>query len=274
MRFWMLVGLAATAAGAFAAGYDDFAMGVEANEESKSDIAIASFTKALKDGDLAATYVPTAYYGRAIAYLRKQNCFLSRNDASEAIRLKPDYFDAYLLRVNLDNCMHDDEAQAADIAAGLALKPDVTLLKSRAILKWRKGDFAGSAGDFAAAAKAPPLDTSLYLWSAAALMHAGTYDPAGFAQRTADVRSRDWPGPVFDLYLGKSTPEAVLVRIAKDDPAGRELRKCQADFFIGEWHLWRLEKDAAKSEFFDAANECRGTVFLRRMAMLEYTKLN
>lgn len=274
MRIWPLLGWAASACCALAAGYDDFARGIQANEEGKSQLAIAAFTAALAANDLAATYVPTAYYGRALARFRSQDCFAARADAGEALKAKPDYFDAWSLRARLDDCLHDDAAEADDIAKGLALKRDETLLVARGVLKWRRDDFAAAAADFTEAATTPASDSSRYLLSAAAQMHAGVFDPKFFAATTAHAKVPEWPRPLFELYSGKETPDAVLAAAAKGSAPLREFYKCEADFFIGEWHLWRKEPAAAKPMFHDAGVECRNAYFLRRIAIFEFDKLD
>jgi hypothetical protein len=51
------------------------------------------------------------------------------------------------------------------------------------------------------------------------------------------VTTKSWPRPVLDLYLGHTTPEAVLAAATDDD------KRCQAQYYIGEWHL--LPRDLA-----------------------------
>ena len=69
-----VVAVAACLGTAYAAGYDDFTRGISANNAGNSDTAIAAFNAALNAGDLNASFVPNAYYGRAVAYLRKGKC--------------------------------------------------------------------------------------------------------------------------------------------------------------------------------------------------------
>lgn len=266
--------VAASAVSALAAGYDDFARGIAANTAGKNDLAISSFTSALTAGDLAATYVPDAYYGRALAYMRASNCTAAFADVNAAIKLKPDQFDALLLRAQLDDCLGNDEAQLADIAVALAVKPNAALHVARGVIEWRKGDFSSASEDFVAAVKLQPSDPTRYLWSAAALMHAGTYDPASFYKLASDARTRAWPGPLFDLYFGKTTPDAVMAAIPKDDEHGRALQTCLANFYVAEWQLWHKEPDAAKAKLREAAEGCRDAYFVRRVARYDFAKLN
>lgn len=273
MRISVLLAVfAASATPALAAGYDDFSRGLQANVAGNSVGAIAAFTSALNAGDLATTYVPDAYYGRALAYARSNNCAAALTDTNTSIKLRPREFEAHLLRVQLDDCLGNDDAQARDIAAALEVKPSSFLFMARGQLKWRKADFAGASGDFLSAYKLQPADVVFHLWSAAALMHEGTFDPAGFAKSTSDVRLHGWPEPLFDLYAGETKPEAVLAVVAKEEDATRKNRICLANFFIAEWHLWRHETEAARAMLQEASG-CNGMYFVRRAARYDFARL-
>jgi hypothetical protein len=59
--------------------------------------------------------------------------------------------------------------------------------------------------------------------------------------------------PIFDLYLGRSSPEAVL-------EAAKTLRtQCETDFYVGEWHLIRNNRDEARRRLQLASTKmCEG----------------
>jgi lipoprotein NlpI len=66
-----------------------------------------------------------------------------------------------------------------------------------------------------------------------------------------------WPGAIFALYLGKSTPEAVRAAAEQEsDPALRAKRMCDADFYIGEYQLEKGAGDEARRLFRSAADNC------------------
>ena len=103
-RLWTggLLWLALSATGASAAGYDDFASGLSAVVNGRSDKAIGFFTRALAAGDLNANLVPVAYLGRAQAHLFKNECDQAVADATSALKLKADNYEAYQLRGRAD----------------------------------------------------------------------------------------------------------------------------------------------------------------------------
>ena len=272
MRLWALVGLAALGASTFAAGYDDFSRGLQELNMGRADAARASFTKALESGDLASSYVPDAYLGRARARSQTGDCAGALSDANEAIKRSPNMLFAHQLRIRMDECLGDYVAEKADIDAALAARRDPWTMVARAMLKWRQLDYAGTSDDFVAAAKFEPPDATFYAWSAAAQMHAGTYHAAEFAELVSGSHEA-WAKTIFDLYLGKNTPDAVMRAVANDDAAAQPLHKCQADFFIGEWQLWRKEPDAARASLRQAVMDCKATYFLERASQLELSRL-
>jgi lipoprotein NlpI len=52
-------------------------------------------------------------------------------------------------------------------------------------------------------------------------------------QRAAGLKPVQWPFPVVKLFLEQGTPEAMLA--AADKPEER----CEAQFYLGQWHLLR-----------------------------------
>jgi tetratricopeptide (TPR) repeat protein len=69
-----------------------------------------------------------------------------------------------------------------------------------------------------------------------------------------------WPGAIFGLFLGKTTPEAV--RAAAESPADPEVRSkriCDADFYTAEYFLETGAADEARKLLAAAANGCPPT---------------
>jgi tetratricopeptide (TPR) repeat protein len=258
---------------ALAAGYDDFSRGMDAINIGNADLAILSFTSALNAGDLAPAYVPDAYLGRARAYVRKKQCGEALADLDEAIKLKPDLFDAYVLRVDVDGCLQKPDAALADMTAGLAVKPNAALYIGRAFIYWQRDNFPQAIEDFDAAGKLQPTDQYPPLWSAAAGMRAGTFDATAFGTRVEDLGTRDWPGLLLKLYRNDTTPDVVIHDAARDEGDTFAKQKCQADFFIGEWQLWRKDDTGAKASFQAAIVDCPTRNFLFIAATRELKRL-
>jgi tetratricopeptide (TPR) repeat protein len=86
---------------AWASGYDDFVAGLTASQQGKSQPAIDAFTRALTGSDLAPSLQPIAYLDRGRAYWEQGDLDRASADFTAAIRLKPDFADAYALRAEL-----------------------------------------------------------------------------------------------------------------------------------------------------------------------------
>jgi tetratricopeptide (TPR) repeat protein len=66
-----------------------------------------------------------------------------------------------------------------------------------------------------------------------------------------------WPGAIFALLLGKSTPEAVRAAAEQEtDPARRAKRLCDADFYLAEYQWEKGAIDEARRLFQAAAAGC------------------
>jgi lipoprotein NlpI len=106
------------------------------------------------------------------------------------------------------------------------------------------------------------------LWRYLALARSGNQTAgAGLETDAKNLKQADWPYPVVELFLGRRTAEATLAATSKPD------EKCEAQFYIGESHLIRGERDRAV-EFLKAAVESCPKAFIEsRGASAELKRL-
>jgi lipoprotein NlpI len=246
---WMVAGCT------WAAGYDDFMRGAEAMHAGNFDLAITAYTNALNDRDLASTYLPEAYVGRAAAYLRKQQCASALTDLDAALKLKPDLLAAHLLRAGAEQCLDKQDAARADFDAAVTISPTAEIYRSRGDYRWYHGDFAGAAQDYAQGFKLAPKNGYLLLWSAVAAGRAGTFDAGAFAKQVSDIDLDDWPGPLLDFYAGKAKEEDAYRKAARGDGDTPKNQKCEADFYLAEWRI-NSKVAGAKPLLEQAVQEC------------------
>jgi lipoprotein NlpI len=64
------------------------------------------------------------------------------------------------------------------------------------------------------------------------------------------LKSKAWPYAAIELYLGRRSTEATL------DAAGKTAERCEAEFYIGEWHLIRGEREQARPRLQKAIDSC------------------
>ena len=273
LRLSCLLALVLGATGASAGSYDDFASGLSAVNRGDSDQAIGFFTSALAAGDLNAGLVPVAYLERARAHLEKGECPAAIADAGAAIKLKPDYFEAVLLRANANRCVGNDADAIADFTQVIAIRPIDSAYWERALARWNVGDFQDAADDFSTAASKAPKWPYPVIWFGLSRLRAGTFDGVDFAKRYRDFDS-DWPGPVFGLFESHVKPDDVVVAAGKsDDKAAGKDNLCEAHFYVAEWWLVQNNTAAAKPLLEDVRDTCRHDFVEYREALAELRRL-
>jgi lipoprotein NlpI len=248
--------LAVVCGAAQAAGYDDFAHGLSANAQGLNDSAIASFSAAIAAGDLNPALLPMAYRGRAVAYLRKQQCASALPDLDKALQLNPGYADFLWLHADAAACLNKFDAALADYAALVAAKPDTNVYWQRGRLRWRMADFAAAAADFSHVTQLNPKFAYGVLWLELSRARAGALDSAVAAADMDRLNVSDWPQPLLALYAGTSKPEEVAAAAAHGDTAVVPHQQCEADFYLAEWWLARQDAATAKPLLQRAADQC------------------
>ena len=70
------------------------------------------------------------------------------------------------------------------------------------------------------------------------------------AQAAAKLEGSEWPIPLVDLYLGKRSFDAALGEASKPE------ERCEAQFYIGQWHLVRGNRAPALNALRTAVDTC------------------
>lgn len=241
-RVMIAVAFLATGAGALASGYDDYMRGFQARRAGNMDAALTAYTAALAAPDLAATYLPDAHVGRADVLLRKGRCAEAITDLDAALAARPALIEALTLRAGAHTCLNQKEAALADYDAAVAATPTTVLFSTRAEFRWRQGDFAAAAEDYMKAVKAqnkrtfePRQGQYALLGYAISAARAKTFDAAAFAAAAQTLPDDEWPAPLIDVIAGKIKIEAVQREATHGENDAPAFRRCQADYYIGEW---------------------------------------
>lgn len=234
---------------AFASTYEDFSRGIDANNRGDADAAIQFFTRSIDGGGLAPSYLPSAHFGRARALLHNGRCTFAYADLTDAIKMRPDFVDAYSLRAEANQCLERDDAALTDATAAIHLRPAAGYYFTRAHLLWNAGNFHEAQADLDLAIARDPGNGYILLWHALTAQRVGTHDQTWFVRQGAGISG--WPGPLLDLYAGRASPDDVQ-RIASRNPN----QKCEADFYIGEWQLSRGNAAGATGLLRAAEAEC------------------
>jgi len=241
---------------ASAAAYDDFARGISANLQGDAPLAVTSFSAALAAGDLNPTLIPSAYRGRAIAYLRQGQCKSAVADMDEFIRLKPGDVQGLELRGDAHACAGDLPAADSDLSLAIAAKPDRTAYWNRGRLRWRLKNFAGAADDFAQVVALQRENSYAVLWLELSRARGGVLDPKIGAHDVEELDSRDWPTPLIKLFVGEAKQEDMAPAALQGDSKLVANQQCEANFYVAEWWLAQNNAASAKPLLQAAAQNC------------------
>ena len=128
-------------------------------------------------------------------------------------------------------------------------------------------------GNFKAAAsalsRANELEDDGYsvIWRFLAHERGGENGTAELEAAAARLKREEWPYPVIELYLGVRSPAEVLQLASKPE------ERCEAEFYIGEWHLLRGNRAAAATALQAAADICSKDFIEYKGALAELKRL-
>src|SRR5262249_6125446 len=66
---------------------------------------------------------------------------------------------------------------------------------------------------------------------------------SNMARRSGKLDMTAWPAPVIRLFLGQSTPDAVMAATDDPDPTTRRGHVCEANYYTGELALLHGDRD-------------------------------
>jgi lipoprotein NlpI len=268
--------------------------------------AIAAYTQALQLNPASARVL----YARGYAYYRIRDDDRAIQDFTAVLQLQQDA-DVFRARAQTLEDKSDYERAIQDYTQAIRLRPaDVVLLYGRAFDYERKGEYAPAIVDlneivrrfpeapdayrnrgvaFLNSARLPeaqkdmsravqlnPTEHYNVIW----LYIARTKNVSGaeneLAKNAAKLDLSKWPGPVIQLFLGKSTPDAVLQAASNKDKKTNAEQQCEAEFYIAEYDALHGQTSAASKGFRSVVDSCDKNYFLyvpsARAELLAVTK--
>jgi lipoprotein NlpI len=88
-----------------------------------------------------------------------------------------------------------------------------------------------------------------------------------FEANASRLKTREWPFAVTELYLGKRSPAATLAAAATPE------QTCDAQFYIGQWHVVKGNRADAETALRAAADTCPSSAVEYRGAVAELKRL-
>jgi tetratricopeptide (TPR) repeat protein len=186
----------------------------------------------------------------------------------EAIRLDPKSATFYVNRGTLWRSRGEYTRATQDYDSAIALKPnDLLAYGNRGLARFLHADFAEATDDFAKVGRQSE-NAYITIWTYLSGARAGRKDAKkAMEQASATLKRTEWPYSIVEFFLGKRS-----LRAAQSAALGPK-EQCEAQFYIGQWHLLRQEREDAKRAFQSAVNNCASNVAEHQGALEELKRL-
>jgi lipoprotein NlpI len=243
--------------------------GAEWSAKGAHDRAITDYDAAIKLNPKSAE----AYHNRGSAWANKGDPERAIADYDAAIRLDPAESSPYAGRAVEYSIKGDYARASADFDTAIKLDPKAaSAFFGRGRVRFYRGEFAGAVADLEQAHK---LDPNAYvaLWMHLARRRGGGKDDEALKPYAPSAGESVWPAPVIALYLGRAKPEAVIGAADKAPPPKGDEQRCEAIFFIAQWHLFRGEQGRALPLLKDAQAACPKNFMEYEGALAELRRL-
>jgi lipoprotein NlpI len=124
----------------------------------------------------------------------------------------------------------------------------------RGLAQLYAGAMPAALADFSQASRLDPQYAYYALWID--IIDKRRNAAGSLAQAAARFDMTRWPAPVVRLFLGETTPDAVIAAAHDPDPATRRGQLCEANFYAGEFALQQGATPDAARLFRLAAADC------------------
>ncbi|HEX9193270.1 MAG TPA: aspartyl protease family protein [Burkholderiales bacterium] len=224
-----------------------------------ADARIAACTRAIASGKLSSKNLGFTYNNRGNAWGTKGQYDKAIADFDEAIRLNPQDAPTYGNRGHAWYRKNDYDRAIADYGEAIRhnpLRADYHLV--RGYTQFWLGRFAASLPDLTESLRLKPNQSYAIIWRYLAQSRSGEPELAKseLSEKLGPLDKAKWPAPVIDFLLGKSDPEALLKAAEHPDAETRRGQVCEAEFYVGEWHLLNLRHKEAGELLGRAEKNC------------------
>ncbi|MBI3706447.1 MAG: tetratricopeptide repeat protein, partial [Proteobacteria bacterium] len=210
------------------------------------------FGRAIEDYDQAILIDPTfayAYNGRGNAYRAQSQYDRAIEDFDQAIRLDPSEADVFYNRGRAFHAKNRYDRAIEDYDQAIRLAPnDAKTLYSRAGARLILGQFAAASADYMKRLSLDEPDPYPTLFLYISQARSGVDGRSELAVNAAKLDLSKWPGAAIKLFLGQSSPEAVLSARPNSGFTKAEW-ECEAYFYLAEFELLRGSKAKAVELF-------------------------
>lgn len=219
----------------------------------KSEIAIARLTDVIQRAEITDAQRAELYYDRGVVYDSVGLRSLARLDFNRALRLKPDFVDAYnFLGIHFTQLQEFNQAyEAFDSAIDLAPEHEYAYL-NRGIALYYGGRAELSIDDFSTFQQRKSNDPYRILWMYLAESAANNLDAQTSLKLAAEqVEESVWAKNIIELYLGEITEQEFISQLSIGVNSNKALseRLCEAYFYLGKYYQLKDNNELAANFF-------------------------
>jgi lipoprotein NlpI len=124
----------------------------------------------------------------------------------------------------------------------------------RGLASFYAGAVPQALADLARATKLDPQYAYYPLWTD--IIEKRNNRGSHLAEAAARLDMNKWPAPVIYMFLGETSPEAVLAAADDADPKTKRGQVCEANFYSGQLALQQGAREEAVRRFRLAAADC------------------
>jgi len=242
--------------------------GVERAAKSDYDRAISDYDAAIR----LDPKTPNAFHNRGSAWANKGEPDRAIADYDTAIRLSPKEASAYSGRAVEWMVKGEYARAAADFDTAIRLDPkSANAFLGRGRVRFYSGDFQRAASDLDQAHKLEPNPYTA-LWTFLARKRGGADAEEVLDRETRSSRGA-WPATVIVLYLGRTDPASVIAASTHSDPKTQRHQRCEANFYVAQWHLLRGERERARPLLKEVQDTCPRNFMEYEGALAELRRL-
>jgi lipoprotein NlpI len=192
---------------------------------------------------------------RGIAFYAKGAVTDSAADYIETIRLDSKDPDVHHNRGTKDQAKSDLNQVITYYNAAIRRDPkDDDAYFHRGLANFYSGALPQALADLGQASKLDPEYAYYALWID--ILDKRGNRASRLPQAISQINMTKWPAPVIRLFLGQTTPVAVLAAAEDADANTKRGQVCEANFYLGELALQQGAKEEATRLFRLAAADC------------------
>lgn len=223
--------------------------GLAYTKKGEYGAAIADFTEAIRFDHNDAR----AFRNRGLAYDYKGEYDRAIADYTEAVRHNPKYAMAFNDRGILYMDKGEYDHAITDFTEAIGLDPQFAMaLRMRGYTYFFKGNFSAAAEDMRRANEIA-VHPYVMLWRSIARARVGEDGVTELAANADQLKSKDWPYAVIDMWLGRRTLDKMR------DAASTPEQKCEAAYYSAEWYLVHDQRTQAQAGLQEATGLCSKT---------------